>query len=126
MKNMTTKKIKKSHQKVEQLTRLKEKPKGIWTSLVIGILSKTPEAINFLEIYRMTREMYLTQREIAIKQMKLRYCLYSILAIMIIASAILLAVFYLVLNMTSVGLSFVGPLITGILGIIVVLLSGRK
>jgi|Deesub1362A_J573_1020465.scaffolds.fasta_scaffold00566_33 fatty-acid desaturase len=123
---MTTKKIKKSHQKVEQLTRLKEKPKGIWTSLVIGILSKTPEAINFLEIYRMTREMYLTQREIAIKQMKLRYCLYSILAIMIIASAILLAVFYLVLNMTSVGLSFVGPLITGILGIIVVLLSGRK
>jgi len=126
MKNMTTKKIKKFHQKVEQLTRLKEKPKGIWISLVIGILSKTPEAINFLEIYRMTREMYLTQREIAIKQMKLRYCLYSILAIMIIASAILLAVFYLVLNMTSVGLSFVGPLITGILGIIVVLLSGRK
>jgi hypothetical protein len=122
---MTDKKVKRSGV-AETLKEMEETPKGIWAPFVMGILTKTPETVNILEIFRMTREMYLTQKETAREQMKLRYCLYSILSIMIITSAILLVVFYSVLSMTSIGLSFLGPLITGILGLIVVLFSGRK
>lgn len=122
---MADKKVKKSDV-VETLKEMEETPKGIWVPFVMSILTKTPDAVNILEIFRMTREMYLTQKETARKQMKLRYCLYSILLLTIIVSAILLAVFYSVLSMTSIGLSFIGPLITGILGLIVVVLSGRK
>lgn len=122
---MPDKKVKKSDV-AETLKEMEETPKGIWAPFVMGILTKTPETVNILEIFRMTREMYLTQKETAREQMKLRYCLYSILSIMIITSAILLVVFYSVLSMTSIGLSFLGPLITGILGLIVVLFSGRK
>jgi len=103
-----------------------EMPKSHFADFVMGIFSKTPEAIGFLELYRMTREIYLTQKEITKQQLKTKYCLYSILSIMIITSAILLGVFYFALSMTAIGLSFLGPLITGILGLIVVLVSGRK
>lgn len=115
----------------ETLKEMEETPKDIWTSLVTTI-TKTPETVKILEIFRMTREIYLIQKETArdremyLEQMKLRYCLYSILSIMIITSAILLVVFYSVLNLTSIGLSFLGPLITGILGLIVGLFFGRK
>jgi hypothetical protein len=122
---MTDKKVKRSGV-AETLKEMEETPKGIWAPFVMSILTKTPETVNILEIFRMTREMYLTQKETAREQMRLRYCLYSILSIMIITSAILLVIFYSVLSLTSIGLSFLGPLITGILGLIVVLFSGRK
>jgi len=128
---MTDKKVERLNV-AETLKEMEETPKGIWTPFITTILTKTPETVNILEIFRMTREIYLIQKETArdremyLEQMKLRYCLYSILSIMIITSAILLVVFYSVLNLTSIGLSFLGPLITGILGLIVGLFFGRK
>jgi hypothetical protein len=111
---------------VKEVGVVEQRPKGIWGEIIMGILTKTPESMSIFEIFRMTREMYLAQKETAKQQLKIRYCLYSILSIMIITSAILLGVFYFALSMTAIGLSFVGPLITGILGLIVVLASGRK
>jgi len=102
-----------------------QKPEGKFIDFIMGIFSRSPEAITLLEMFRMTREIYSIQKETSKQQVRLRYCLYSILSIMIIMSAILVGVFYS-LNMTSIGLSFLGPLITGILGLVVVLVSDRK
>lgn len=76
MRVMTDKRVKRSGV-AETLKEMEETPKGIWAPFVMGILTKTPETVNILEIFRMTREMYLTQKETAREQMKLRYCLYS-------------------------------------------------
>lgn len=117
----------KSEEKLS-LVPLTEKPKleGHLAEIVMAVFPKSPEAISLLEMYRMMREMYITTRESLKEQLKIRYCLYSILSIAVALSVILMIVFYFVLNMTDIGLSFIGPLATGILGLIVVLVSGRR
>jgi len=120
-----------SHRKTDtmpslQLTSQERIAKSEWGAIVMGILSKTPESMTLFEIHHMMREMNLATRESAKEVVRLRYCLYSVLSILTITSAILSAVFYLALGMTTIGLSFLGPLITGIIGLVVVHISGKK
>jgi len=98
---------------------------GIWGDFMIGVLSKTKDSMALLEIYSMIRDGYQATRETTKQQLKLKYCLYTVLLSFIVISATLVSVFYYV-GMTTIGLSFLGPLITGIIGLAVVLVTGRR
>lgn len=91
----------------------------------IGIFAKTREGLTLWEIYHMARQMYETSQETAKQQLKLKYCLYTLLLTFTLVCVALLVVFY-ALSMTTLAISFLGPLVTGLIGLIVVLVSGRK
>jgi Na+/H+ antiporter NhaC len=119
-----------SGEKTERSPSLKplteeQKLKSYWGEIAMGILAKTPEAITLFEVFHMTREIYSMSKETAREQLRLKYCLYSVLVVIMALSAVLLGVFYSI-GMSAIGLSFLGPLVTGIIGLIVVLVSGRK
>lgn len=106
--------------------------KVYWSEMIMAVFYKSPEARKLGELLFAMKEMYRKSNEAAIQaeasaqqNTMLRHCLHAVLATFIVMSGVLVGVFYMV-GWTNVGLSFLGPIITGIVGLIVVLLIGRK
>lgn len=100
---------------------------SIWQgTLDIMLLGKRREDLMLFDIYQKIVSMYEMEINAAIERQKLKNYLVSLLGCIALISALLMVIFYSILKMPNIGLSFIGPLLTSIIGLVLFYFLGRE